>query len=68
MPEIEVRGQDGHQLEVNGIGRGALSPGGKRVPVELGWARFAAIKQDDTMHRHEDRYVHPVQNDPVDLT
>lgn len=68
MPEIEVRGQDGHQLEVNGIGRGALAPGGKRVPVELGWARFTAVKQDDTVHRNEARYIHPIQNDPVDLT
>jgi hypothetical protein len=68
VPEVTVMGQDGHLLEVNGISRGALSPGGKAVPVGVGWVAFAATQSDGTVHRSDDRYILPVNNDTVDLT
>ncbi len=68
MPEVTVVGQDGHLLEVNGIARGALSPAGKLVPVDVGWVTFVALSSDGSVHRDDDRYINPVDNNPIDLT
>jgi len=67
MFEVTVLGRDGDTLEVNGIPRGALSPAGMQVHAEPGWARFAAIAPDGTVHAYEDRYMQPLQNPPIDL-
>ncbi len=67
MFEIMVHGRDGDTLEVNGIGRGALSPAGKLVPVDPGWVQFDAIAPDGSVHAEEPRYIQPLQNPPVDL-
>jgi|APSaa5957512535_1039671.scaffolds.fasta_scaffold132633_2 hypothetical protein len=68
MPNVTVMGLDGHRLEVNSVRRGLLSPAGKLVPVDEGWATFAAFALDDSPHRDEDRYINRIDNDPIDLT